>query len=275
MLVSAALTWGPPPQTVAPTLPTPVQCDRTEGPCWAPPKTLRWQWQIYCPEDPGAKDCIDASVRARMYDIDGFDSSASLVAGLHAHGVHAICYIDAGTRESWRPDAGQFPSFVVGKPLDAPWTGQRWLDVRRIDAVGPVMEHRMDMCRDKGFDGIQFDDLAGWQEKTGFDITWDDQLAYNMWLANEAHEWGLSAAFENDIEQAPELVGYYDWAIFEECNYYRECQQATAFLESGKFVGEVEYRNGYADMRFCQGMQRLGFNAMYKHRMLGPLRRSC
>ena len=275
MLVAASLVCGPPPQTAASTLPAPIQCDRTEGSCWAPPQILRWQWQIYCPKDPGARGCVDTLVRARMYDIDGFDNSASLVAELHAHGRHAICYIDAGTRESWRPDADEFPSFVIGDPLDAPWTGQRWLDVRRIDAVGPVMERRMDMCRDKGFDGIQFDDLTGWQEEAGFDITWDDQLAYNAWLANEAHERGLSAAFENDIEQAPELVDYYDWAIFEECNYYRECQRAALFPEAGKFVGEVEYRNRYADMRFCREMQRLGFNAMYKHRLVGSFRRAC
>ena len=44
------------------------------------------------------------------------------------------------------------------------------------------MEARMDSCRDKGFDGIEPDNIDGFRNDAGFDLTCEDQLAY-IWLA--------------------------------------------------------------------------------------------
>ncbi len=49
-----------------------------------------------------------------MYDIDLFENSAEVVASLHAQGRHVICYLDAGTWEEWRSDAGEFPKSALG-----------------------------------------------------------------------------------------------------------------------------------------------------------------
>ena len=40
----------------------------------------------------------------------------------------------------------------------------------------------MHSCRDKGFDGIKPDNTDGFLNNTGFDLTYEDQLAY-IWLA--------------------------------------------------------------------------------------------
>ena len=40
----------------------------------------------------------------------------------------------------------------------------------------------MDSCRDKGFDGIEPDNIDGFMNDTGYDLTYKDQLAY-IWLA--------------------------------------------------------------------------------------------
>ena len=72
--------------------------------------------------------------------------------------------MNAGGWEEWRPDAGEFPTGIIGDYLDD-WESERWLYVRRIDILASIMEARMDSCRDKGFD-----------------LTCEDQLAY-IWLA--------------------------------------------------------------------------------------------
>ena len=40
----------------------------------------------------------------------------------------------------------------------------------------------MHSCRDKGFDGIEPDNIDGFLNNTGFDLTYEDQLAH-IWLA--------------------------------------------------------------------------------------------
>jgi len=88
----------------------------------------------------------------QMYDIDMFDNDASVVASLHHKGRKVVCYIDVGTWENWRPDAKKFPKFVLGKHNG--WPGEKWLDIRSIDILGPIMQARMDLCQAKGFDAM-------------------------------------------------------------------------------------------------------------------------
>ena len=69
---------------------------------WTPlPRTAAWQWQL--------QGKLDLSVGASVYDVDGFETSAGDVRALHRHGRKAICYLDVGSWESYRPDAGRFP----------------------------------------------------------------------------------------------------------------------------------------------------------------------
>ena len=105
-----------------------------------------------------------------MYDIDMFDHSSEVVASLQAKGRKVICYISAGSLEDWRPDADQFPKSVLGKSLEG-WVGERWLDIRQIDLLAPIMTARMDLCKEKGFDGIEPDNIDGYINDTGFPLT--------------------------------------------------------------------------------------------------------
>ena len=92
-----------------------------------------------------------------------------------------VCYMNAGGWGKWWPDAGQFPTRIIGDNL-GDWEVHRWLYVRRIDILASIMEPRMDSCRDKGFDGIEPDNIGGFLNDTGFHLTCVDQLAY-IWLA--------------------------------------------------------------------------------------------
>ena len=82
------------------------------------------------------------------YDIDGFENSAAEVASLHAQGKRVICYVDVGTAESFRPDYSSFPASVLGRSNG--WPGERWLDIRRLEVLEPIMAARFEMCREKG-----------------------------------------------------------------------------------------------------------------------------
>ena len=113
-----------------------------------------------------------------MYDIDLFNNDAATVSALHEDGRIVICYMNAGGWENWRSDAAKFPEEIIGKNLDG-WEGERWLDIRRLDVLAPIMEDQMIACKNKGFDGIEPDNVDGYLNDTGFDLTATDQLEFN------------------------------------------------------------------------------------------------
>jgi hypothetical protein len=242
-------------------LPTPVDCVG----CWHPRVRISWQWQLNAP--PKAAALLDA----RMYDVDGFDSSARLVAAMHARRIRAVCYLSAGTWEEWRPDAGDFPSDVLGRSNG--WPGERWLDIRRLDVLAPIMEARLDMCAAKGFDAVEFDNVDGYQNRTGFPLTAAEQLDFNVFLANAAHSRGLSVLLKNDLDQVRALEPYFDGALDEQCHEYRECGKLTPFVEAGKPVFGVEYSLSTGE--FCPAANARDFNFLKKRLALGAWRVAC
>ena len=235
----------------------------SNGPCWKPPLHLRWTYVL--------STAPDLSVRAGMYGIDGFDTPADTLKRIHALGRRAVCYIDAGTWENWRPDASKFPKSVLGRRNG--WQGERWLDIRRVDVLGPIMTRRMDMCRSKGFEGVDFDNVDGYMNASGFPLAYADQLAYNTWLANRAHARGLTVALKNDLDQIPDLLKYFDYAVDEQCFEYSECDLLKPFVRAGKPVFEVEYNLDRS--AFCPKANSLNFNAERKKLELNDWVRFC
>ncbi len=247
-------------------VPTPTSMP-PPGSIWQPPLVTSWQWQL--------AGTLDQSFAVDMYDIDMFETGASAVAALHAQGRKAICYISAGTWENWRPDANQFPKSVIGKP-DPGWSGEYWLDIRRIDILGPIMKARMDQCKQKGFDGLEPDNVDGYQNNTGFAITYQDQINYNTFIANEAHARGLSVGLKNDLEQVDDLRPAFDWLLVEDCYAQGECNKLTPFVSAGKAVFDAEYTDtGVTMAQFCPVLNALNVNAIFKHRNLDAWRQAC
>jgi len=163
---------------------------------WRPALNSTWQWQL----SPSIDDSFDVD----MYDIDLFDNDASVVAALHAQGRKVVCYISVGSWEEWRPDKDHFPATIIGNDYDG-WPGEKWLDIRQIELLAPIMRARLDACQSKGFDGIEPDNIDSYTNETGFPLTYQDQLNYNIWLAEEAHTRGLSIGLKNDGEQVLSL----------------------------------------------------------------------
>ena len=59
--------------------------------------------------------------------------------------------------------------------------------------LGPIIEARLDLCRAKGFDSAGADNMDGYTNSTGFALTSDDHMTFNVFVANAAHARGLSA----------------------------------------------------------------------------------
>lgn len=252
-------TSAPAEQAPQAALPAPLACRD----CWRPSLVTSWQWQLTLP--------VDQSPNVAMYDIDLFENSAEVVRSLHAKGRKVVCYINAGAWESWRPDARRYPSALLGQSDG--WPGERWLDIRRLSALLPILEARVNLCQSKGFDGVEFDNVDGYANTTGFSLTARDQLRFNMTLANLAHAHHLSVALKNDLDQIPQLLPYFDWALDEQCFQYSECEALQPFIHAGKAVMEVEYT--LAPEQFCPQANALDFNAMKKNLSLDAPRAPC
>lgn len=260
-LVAAVLTGcaGAPPAAPPP---VPPALPGAAAGWWRPQPGTAWQWQL-----TGA---LDLTVDVPVYEFDGQTTTAAQVAALHAAGRHAICYLSAGSWEAFRPDASSFPPAVLGRPL-AGYPDERWLDVRRLDVLGPLLAARLDACRDKGFDAVEADNVDGWQADSGFDLADDDALALVRWTAAQAHDRGMALALKNDLDQVGELVGDVDLAVVEECARYDECGRLQPFVDADKAVLRVEYGTTAAD---C-GPPWSGAPAIVKHQDLDAFRLAC
>jgi hypothetical protein len=207
-----------------------------------------------------------------MYDIDLFDAPQSVIDQLHTDGRIVICYFSAGSWEDWRPDADDFPAGVLGNDLED-WEGEKWLDIRQLDILGPLMSARLDLAVQKGCDGVEPDNIDGYTNETGFALTPQDQLIYNIWLAEQAHARALSIGLKNDLEQISELLPYFDWALNEECFTYNECDLLTPFVQANKAVFGVEYE--LDRVQYCPQANSLDFDFLKKHWELDAWRESC
>ena len=234
------------------------------APRWRPAPGLSWQIQLSGRYDP--------TVPADVVEVDGADTPRATVAAIRAAGRKAVCYVSAGSWESWRADAARYPKALLGKGLDG-WPGERWLDIRRLDLLAPLLAARVAACAAKGFDGIDFDNVDGYANRSGFPLTAAQQLHFNRWLAAEAHRRGLAVGLKNDLEQVRQLAGVFDWATNEQCVAYGECALLTPFVAAHKPVVVIEYATPLA--RVCAVTRALGYDAMRKRLALGAWRQEC
>lgn len=202
---------------------------------YKPAAGVKWQIQL--------SGKVNPSYPVALYDIDMFDSPDGLIQALHASGKHVICYFSAGSSENWRPDFSKFQPTDMGNPLEG-WPGERWLDVRSAN-VRQIMQARMDTAKQKGCDGVDPDNVDGYTNKPGFPLTAQDQINYNSFLANNAHQRGLAVALKNDMDQIKNLASLFDFSVNEQCFQYDECDKLQPFIALNKPVLNIEYKKAY------------------------------
>ncbi len=216
---------------------------------------LSWYWQL--------DGDLNTSVKSQIYDIDLFDTPKETINKLKKESKTVVCYFDAGTYESWRSDADEFNDSAIGKKLED-WD-ERWLDIRD-ESVKKVMLERLDLAKSKGCQAVEPDNIDGYTNDTGFDLSYEDQLHYNIFLSKEAKKRGLKIALKNDIDQIVDLGGYFDFAINEQCHKYNECDKLMPFIYQGKAVLNAEYDTKYLDgdnfKKLCEDSKKRGFSTI-------------
>lgn len=231
--------------------------------CSRPPRNLSWEYRL--------QGRPRIASRPRIYDTDYVETPRSLVTRIHRRGGYAVCYVNAGAWESWRTDRDRFPPELLGN--ENGWPGERHLDIRRIDVLLPIMRDRFEVCRSKGFDAVEPDNVEGYANESGFPLGDSDQLAFNRAIAQTAHELGLAVALKNDLGQAGRLAADFDFAVVEECVQYRECRETRPFTNRHKPVLVVEYKGTMR--RLCAEARKYRFTGLMQTLALDRPGRRC
>ena len=260
----------PPTSISPPTSAPPTDVPLPPKEIWYPPLDSSFSWQL--------GEEVNTEFNVAIFDLDLYETEPSLISSLHSQGKKVFCYISVGSVEDWRPDVADFPSQIIGKDYEG-WAGEKWLDIRQIELLAPIMRERLDLCAEKGFDGIEPDNMQLHWEDTGFEISYADQLAYNIWLAEEAHARGLSIGQKNNEDQTIDLLPYFDWGLTEDCFVGGWCAEMLPLIEAGKPVFAAEYTDEISYEEFiddiCPQAETLGFYAFLKNRDLDEYRAEC
>ncbi|SOC29572.1 endo alpha-1,4 polygalactosaminidase [Thalassospira xiamenensis] len=235
-----------------------------------PNEPLHWQLQ----------GDIDIGGNIRVTDSDLFETTTNQVQEWREAGIFPICYINVGAIEEWNDDYAQFPKDVIGNPYWG-WAGENWLDISRFEQFAHIMEARFDLCREKGFLGVEPDNIDAYEadgsnKKTGFDLTRSDQLRYVGWLIEQAHARGLAIGQKNAGELVPELVGRMDFALLESSFRFGFMDAFLPYAKMKKPVFAVEYiEEGTDPDRFCPEARKYGFQGVVAHLELDQKPENC
>lgn len=266
---------------------------------WAPGPGTTWQWQIVGrigelrDVDAYDVDLTDAVPRATEVPVPGIGRArwpqginAGIVDRLHAAGAVAICYLDSGAWESYEPDAKLFPGSVIGRTTG--WSGERWLDLRPSARrrFAAIIWARFELAARIGCDAVEPDQNNPIGNRPGFPVSREVERSWYLAVARHAHAEGLSVGMKNGVEViGPRLVDAFDWALNEECFFYRECARERPFIDAGKAVLQTEYtddwrRRGIANpdavaAEVCAAARRLSFSTLVKRRVPDRLYRPC
>lgn len=222
--------------TSTPTPAPPAGTGTTINGVWQPENGTTWQIQLQNAPTTPSTDGID------VWDIDLFDNAPETMAHIQSQGSKVICYFSAGSSEDWRDDNDQFNSDDKGSGLDG-WDGENWLNIKS-DNVRRIMAARLDIAKQKGCNGVDPDNVDGYNNDNGLGLTADDTVNYMHFLADEAHSRGLAIGLKNALEIVPQVVDKMQWSVNEQCLEYDECDKLHVFLDQQKPVFHVEYPKG-------------------------------
>lgn len=226
-----------------------------------------WEWQLSAP--------FDLSHEVEIYDVDPDNHSGEEIAALNARGVKTICYVSVGTLENGRDDGDEFPAEVIGK-VYGDWPDERFLDIRQLDVLLPLMKARFQRCKDMGFAAVEPDNQDVHDNESGFPVTSDDTIAYVKALADIAHEIDLEIGQKNIPELTGALVNSLDFIVTEGCFVDGWCEQTLAYTEAGKPILAAEYSDTDVDFNAaCAWGKEHAVSFILKDRDLTKSRTTC
>ncbi|KAL2854890.1 glycoside hydrolase superfamily [Aspergillus pseudoustus] len=106
------------------------------------------------------------------------------------------------------------------------------------------MVQRLDLAQRKGCDGVDPDNVDGYDNENGLGLTQADTVDYMKFLAQEARDRGLSIGLKNAGAVISDVISVMHWSVNEQCAQYDECDTYAAFVNAGKPVFHIEYPKG-------------------------------
>ncbi|CAH6722509.1 hypothetical protein CLIB1444_09S05138 [[Candida] jaroonii] len=243
---------------------------------WQPKGNMTWDYHLKSvPQN--FSESID------VYDIDVLDASKDIIDDLHEAGKKVICYFSAGSYEDWRDDADKFNSVDLGEPLDG-WKGERWLDIRSLN-VRNIMTQRIELAKSKNCDAIDPDNIDGYDNDNGFNLTESDSIDFVKFLVKTGHSNGMSVGLKNGGSIVDDLVNDVDFSVQEQCVEYKECDLYEEFIDQGKTIFHIEYPKGDKSNsnpftekqidKYCDSNMAKGFSSILKNMNLDYLLVEC
>lgn len=265
----------------SPTSPQPTSGPNEDSPdkpkkpteIWRPQRGTAWQIVLH--------DTLnDTSADVPVYDIDLFTNDAATIQRLHDLDRKVICYFSAGSYEDFRPDSSQFKTEDYQNPLDE-WEGEWWVDPRSTN-VRRIMRQRLDLAAEKGCDGVDPDNVDGYDNETGLNLTEADAADYVTFLADEGHARNLAVGLKNAGAIVSRVLDQVEWQVNEQCLEYDECNDFRPFLDAGKPVFHIEYpaddgarASSDAVATICSNDSREGFSTVIKELELTDWLQTC
>ncbi|KAK3316765.1 glycoside hydrolase superfamily [Apodospora peruviana] len=226
------------------------ECPPTTSPLPSSTPSAVWKpavgssWQIILSQ----KVEIDSNNPIVRPDVDVFDidlfvhQNSSVIASLHKLGKKVICYFSAGSYEPYRPDSSRFLKSDLGAQMDG-WPDERWLNLRST-SVREVMVSRISLARDMGCDAIDPDNVDGYENDNGLDLTREDSIDFVAFLAGKAKEKKLAIGLKNANDIVTDVLDAVQFSVNEQCAEYSACESFAPFIEAGKPVFHIEYPSG-------------------------------
>jgi hypothetical protein len=176
--------------------------------------------------------------------------SAEYIANINKAGKKTVCYIDAGTLESWRTDKEEFVISTDNK-LAKKYKGfggsEQWFDITKWEQIKAPMTARIQNAASKGCYAVELDNTDCYGNMCVPGYSYDQLLSYEKeytsWLFAEVHSHNMAAGIKNSQELFPTLENVADFAINEQCMDFNECGLYKPFTSSNRVVFNVEYNN--------------------------------
>lgn len=214
----------------------------------APAGVVSWEWILQSDALP------DAPPAVQHMGFDGLEADAAYVQAVMDAGAEPWCYLSVGTAEEAREDFAEFEARdqaardagedpILGEPLPG-WPDERILNLGRYEDFVDLMRARLQVCADKGFVRVEFDNMDTWTFDVQPSFSQEQTADYVEALVSEAAGLGMGVIHKNAPDLIPELEPIMDALLFESCVLWDECDTAAPFVASGKPVFDAEYPDG-------------------------------
>ncbi|KAF2006598.1 glycoside hydrolase family 114 protein [Amniculicola lignicola CBS 123094] len=226
--------------------PTPTS---TQSPLPSPTGRLPWTpqvndtWQIILQNTISLEqDATSVTPDVSIFDLDLFNTPTATISKLHRLNKRVLCYFSGGSYEPGRPDSEEFAEADMGKELKG-WPGERWLNLSSA-GIRKIMEGRVKLAGEKGCDGVDVDNVDGYQNTNGLSLTEADSISFMRFLSNLTNPLNITLGLKNAGRIIPSVLSVVDFSVNEQCVEYAECSTFAAFVDAGKPVFHIEYPSG-------------------------------